>query len=175
MKHLFLLRHAKSDWDDRALDDFDRPLSRRGQAAVSLLTAYFRKEAIRPDSIVCSPARRTRETLAPLLDLFADVPVLFEKRLYEAGTTTLAGLVADLPERADSVLIIGHNPGLQRLALLLAEAAPRSPSHERMAAKFPTGALAELTAGPGGWRDLGAGQWRLTGFTRPVDLGGTDD
>ena len=85
MNTLHLLRHAKSSWDDAGLADRDRPLAPRGRRAAKLIADYLRHEGIVPALVLCSPARRTRETLEALAEAFDDdVPVEFERDLYGA-------------------------------------------------------------------------------------------
>jgi phosphohistidine phosphatase len=108
---LYLLRHAKSSWDEPGLADFDRPLSRRGRRNAALLAAHLREEAIEPELVLCSPARRARET-AELLGLDG---VRFEGELYGAGAKELAGRLAGLAASTASAMLIGHNPGLEEL------------------------------------------------------------
>jgi phosphohistidine phosphatase len=108
---LYLLRHAKSSWDDPGLADFDRPLSRRGRRNAALLAAHLREESIEPELVLCSTARRARET-AELLGLDG---VRFENDLYGAGRAELARRLTALPHSVASAMMIGHNPGLEGL------------------------------------------------------------
>ena len=143
MRRLFLLRHAKSAWDDPALDDFDRPLNERGRNAAAAMAAFFNREGYRPDVVLCSPARRTRETLAA----FSGLPQpAFPPALYHASAETIIRLVED-GLASGSVLVVGHNPGMHNAVLrLLPNDAPERP---RLRAKFPTGALAVFDASAG--------------------------
>ncbi len=111
MPTLYLLRHAKSSWDEPGLADFDRPLSRRGRRNAALLAAHLREESIDPEIVLCSPARRARET-AELLGLEG---VQFEDDLYGAGTADLGRRLTALPHSVASAILIGHNPGLEGL------------------------------------------------------------
>jgi phosphohistidine phosphatase len=108
---LYLLRHAKSSWDDPVLADFDRPLSRRGRRNAALLAAHLREEAIEPELVLCSAALRARET-AELLGLD---DVHYEAELYGAGPGELALRIAAVPGSTASAMLIGHNPGLEQL------------------------------------------------------------
>lgn len=170
MKQLYLLRHAKSSWNDPSVEDFDRPLSKRGARAVAILVKYFRHHRIRPDLVLCSPARRARQTIEPLLPPPSDVPITFEPRLYEAAPTTLRALLTDLPQSCRSVLVVGHNPGLQRLALGLAIPGKAQSMLTKLAEKFPTGGLVTLSAPIDDWSELAPDTCTLKGFVRPKDL-----
>ncbi len=156
MKTLYLLRHAKSSWKNSGLDDIDRPLSKRGQRAAKLIGEYMREHKIVPAQVLCSPSQRTRETLE-LLEraLPASLPVRYEKAIYLAEASALLGRVRRLSDSLGSVMIIGHNPGLEELAMMLADGGDTAAQGIR-GEKFPTGALASLTADLDRWRDLGA-------------------
>ena len=124
MKRLFLLRHAKSSWDDADLADRDRPLAPRGRRAAGAIARHLRDEEISPSLVLCSPARRTRETLEAV-DPSGDVRI--EDELYGASEAELLERLRRVPEAIESVMLIGHNPAIQELALGLASrgAAPR--------------------------------------------------
>lgn len=170
MKQIHLLRHAKSSWDDPDVDDFGRPLNKRGRKTAALLADYFHQHGIRPDIVLCSPANRARQTLTPLLAALRTVPVTYDPRIYEAPPMTLHALLSELPQRCLSALLIGHNPGLQRLALALADPARRDPAIAQLADKFPTGGLLTLAAPIEDWSRLVAGSCRVENFLRPKDL-----
>ena len=162
-KRLMLLRHAKSSWDDPTLVDHDRPLAPRGRKAAQLIGAYLRRERIPVSLVLCSSARRARETLE-LVDPPGELQIAPE--LYGASADQLLARVRRLPETIDSAMLIGHNPGMQELAACLA-----SDDGELAEQKFPTGALAMLrVAGP--WLDLRAGGAELAAFVKPRELGG---
>lgn len=170
MKTLYLLRHAKSSWKKPARDDFERPLSKRGRRAAHLIGEYLGDRGIRPAQILCSPARRTRETCEHLESRFAAaVPVRLEKGIYLADAPALLRRLRRLSDSLPSVMVIGHNPGLERLALILIGAGDVE-ARQRLESKFPTGALAVLTADIDQWRLLGPGCARLEVFVRPKDL-----
>ncbi len=172
MKTLSLLRHAKSSWDDPALDDAERPLADRGRAAAPRMGRHMADNGPRPDTILCSPARRTRETLALLGDPGLDVPVRFDPALYGGGPDAVLDRVRAVDDAAGHVLVIGHNPDLESLA---AELAARDGSSDadalgRMERKYPTAALAVFRVPADSWADVRAGGCPLLGFTRPKDL-----
>jgi phosphohistidine phosphatase len=170
MKLLYLLRHAKSSWDDPDLDDFDRPLNKRGRKSAKAMAAFFRDSGIAPESILCSPAKRTRETLKHLAPALGQAPVQLDRRIYEASYQTLLLCLADLPADVNSVLLVGHNPGLERLALYLMSDHGHGPGAARLQDKYPTGSLAVLSAPAFAWDDLKVGSCRLDDFVRPADL-----
>ncbi len=170
MRRLYLLRHAKSSWDDPALDDYDRPLNGRGRAAARLMAAHLRAARLRPDLVLCSGARRTRQTLDSLEAVLDGVPAVIEPELYEADRTGLLARLRRLDDRFASVLVIGHNPGLERLAEALAGGQGDGQALARLAAKFPTGALAVLDGEIDRWAELDHGTCRLAAFVRPKDL-----
>lgn len=170
MKRLLLLRHAKSDWDDRSLADHDRPLSPRGERAAAMMGAWLAREAPAPDLVLCSSALRTVQTAERVLaQLDSPPPLETERALYLAST----GAVLDRLHRVDAAvatcLVIGHNPTTEDLALALAGSAEEG-LVERIQRKYPTGALAELHFEALQWRDLAPGGGHLVRFVRPKDL-----
>jgi phosphohistidine phosphatase len=163
VKRLFLLRHAKSSWDEEGLADRDRPLAPRGRRATKVMARHLRDEKISPSLVLCSPARRTRETLKEV-DPGGELEI--EDELYGASETELLERLREVPDATESVMLIGHNPAIHDLALSLAGSGERRADMER---KFPTGALATLTA-PDHWRDLGPGSAELVAFVTPKEL-----
>jgi phosphohistidine phosphatase len=164
---LMLLRHAKSDWGDASLSDHDRPLAKRGRAAADRMGGHLRAEGPRPDLVLCSSARRTRETCERLA--LADVQTDFEDSLYGASDDELLARLRRLREDTGVVLLVGHNPGVQDLAIALS-GPDLGEQAARMREKFPTGALAVFDL-EGGWADLAPGGTRLTTFVVPRELG----
>jgi phosphohistidine phosphatase len=162
-KRLFVLRHAKSSWDDPGLDDHDRPLAPRGRRAVAVLAEHLKAHAIEPELVLCSTSRRTRETLA---GINAPGEHSIEPELYGASTHELLARLQQVPAEVESVMVIGHNPTMQTLVLRLASGAASGEKLEQVQAKFPTGALATLTF-ESAWSELGQGCARLTAFVRP--------
>jgi phosphohistidine phosphatase len=138
---LWLLRHAKSSWEDPGLDDVDRPLASRGERAAARMRDHLGQHPIRPALVLCSSARRTRQTLAAVLPaLGTELEVRIEPWLYTFDAAVLLDRLARVPD-ATSVLLVGHNPALEDLATLLAGSGQRLPD---LQAKFPTCALAEI-------------------------------
>jgi phosphohistidine phosphatase len=171
-KHLYLLRHAKSDWDDRALADRDRPLAPRGRKAAAALAAHIERTGISPALVLCSPALRTMDTLRLIRGSFRDpVEVLVEEDLYLAGMGDLLRRLRKVAGSTPSVMLVGHNPAIQELALALARSVD---DLNHLKGKFPTGAMATLAV-PGAWKDLGAEPADLLEFARPRELNPPDD
>jgi phosphohistidine phosphatase len=165
VKRLFLLRHAKSSWDDPRLDDHDRPLAPRGLRASAVMAEHLRQERIAPTLVLCSPARRTRETLERVMPLDR-AEVRIEDELYRASSQDLLQRLREVPDEVDSVMLIGHQPAIQQLALQLAA---EGSELERLKAKFPTAALATLDF-PGEWSGLGRGSAELVDYVKPKQL-----
>jgi phosphohistidine phosphatase len=167
MTTLLLLRHAKSSWDDPALGDFDRPLTERGRKAARRMGEIVAERSLLPDLVVCSPARRARETCDRAVAAFGrPVEVRSEDRLYLASPQTLLEIARALPDSAARAMLIGHNPGLERFARGLAGSA-EGDNLQRLETKFPTAALAVLEFGGHRWHNLKAGGARLTEFLTP--------
>jgi phosphohistidine phosphatase len=169
MKRLWLLRHAKSSWDDPGLPDRLRPLAPRGVRAAGRLAGHVRQAGIAPDLVLCSPAVRavrTWEGVAPGAP--PDTPLETDEALYHADADDLLGRLQRLAPSVASALVVGHNPALQELAIGLAGGGKRR-LRERMATKFPTGALATFEL-PADWGDVGWGTGKLVAFVVPREL-----
>lgn len=170
MKTLYLLRHAKSSWKDETHDDFDRPLNKRGRAAATAMGAFLAGQEIAPSQVLCSSAKRTRETLERIQEkLETAVPVRFEKGLYMAEAPALLRRIKRLNDSLASVMLITHNPGIAHLALLLTDETSE-PQRSKLNAKFSTGSLAVIEADIARWADLLPHGGHLRSFTRPRDL-----
>jgi phosphohistidine phosphatase len=172
MPTLMLLRHAKSDSDNSKLGDHERPLSERGRNDAPRMGKVIRSEKWEPELVVCSTSERTRETWDLMAPEFKSEPkVRFDRTVYLAPPQTLLSIVQNAPSVA-SLMLIGHNPGMEDLALTLA-AKPKTPDErariESMARKYPTCALAVLEF-DGAWRDVRPGTGRLVAFVKPKDL-----
>jgi phosphohistidine phosphatase len=168
MHSLYLLRHAKSSWSDPALADRERPLSPRGRRDAARIAEHCLRLGIEPELVVCSTAQRTRETLElirPVLGAAATVEL--EPELYGASAESLLERLRAVPEGVASVMLIGHNPGLQDLALVLASGGTEL---ERLEAKFPTAALATLTLTTATWRRLSQADAVLAAYVVPKQL-----
>ena len=117
MKTLTLIRHAKSSWLDMSIDDFDRPLNKRGKKDGPFMNTWLKKHAVQPELVLCSPASRARLTLDALsyLSTYAKETRLVDD-MYESSYLTLVSVIQDIPESIDHAALIGHNPGLSDLA-----------------------------------------------------------
>ena len=166
MKRLFLLRHAKSSWDDPGLDDRDRSLAPRGRRASKLIAAHLRRERIAPSLVLCSSARRTRETLERVVPALDAANVSIEDRLYGASSEGLLQRLREVPADVESVMLVGHQPAIQELALDLAGDGAEL---ARVRAKFPTAALATLLFAED-WSELGPGSAELVAYVKPKEL-----
>ena len=165
-KRLFILRHAKSSWDDPGLDDHDRPLAPRGRRAVEALASYLSAREIRPDLVLCSSSRRTRETLDGIA---VGGEHVIEPGLYGAGAEEVIDRLRQLPESVSCAMLIGHNPSAQMLVLRLTNHdadGNADPERDAVKRKFPTGALAALALDCD-WSELAPGCARLEEFTSP--------
>jgi phosphohistidine phosphatase len=174
MLNLYLLRHAKSSLTGIFAGDFDRPLSGRGRRVAPLVARNMAARGLSPELVLCSPARRARETLdAMSKDLPNDAQILFEDALYGGTADDYLALVRTHGESAGAVLLIGHNPAVEDLAHLLVgsgAAAAHGPSATAMAEKFPTAALAHIAFDLADWSKLAPGSGRLVSFIKPSDL-----
>ncbi|MFS8038257.1 SixA phosphatase family protein [Xanthobacter sp. AM11] len=173
MRRLILLRHAKSDWPD-GIADPERPLAPRGRTAAPRMGAYMAAQHLVADRVLVSPARRTRETwdlVAPQLP--AVKVVASEPRIYDASAARLLGVLREQPRDAHTLMLVGHNPGLEDLAemLTLGGAAVHM---VRMAEKFPTGAIAVIDLPVDEWSATVPGIGRLDRFVTPRDLADAD-
>jgi phosphohistidine phosphatase len=169
VKRLWLLRHAKSSWDEPDLPDRLRPLAPRGARAVDALARHLRATGVAPDLVLCSPARRavqTWEGVAPGVP--QDTPVEIDEAIYHADGDELFARLRVVPSEIGSVLLVGHNPALQDLAVDLVGSGDTG-LRERVLTKFPTGALATLEV-PGDWRGLTWGAATLLAFVVPREL-----
>lgn len=169
MKTIYLMRHAKSSWKDATLDDFDRPLNKRGRRAATLMGEHMVSNALEPAQILCSPSRRTRETLERLQGCIGEsIPTRFEKGIYLAEAPELLTRLRGLSDSLSSVMVIGHNPGLEQLAHMFAGGGEGA--GPRMNGKFPTGALAVLNADADTWEQVAPETTRIKAFICPRDL-----
>jgi phosphohistidine phosphatase len=169
VKHLYLLRHAKSSWDDPSIEDHYRPLAPRGRRASELIAEHLRRERIEPSLVLCSSALRTRQTLERVLPGLDPDRVRVEHDLYGASAAQLLARLREVPSDVASVMLVGHQPAIQELALGLAEGGPQL---DRVREKFPTAAMATLELA-GDWGGLDAGVGELVAYVRPKELKGS--
>ncbi|GLS46901.1 SixA phosphatase family protein [Methylobacterium brachythecii] len=168
MGRLILLRHAKSAWPE-GVADLDRPLNERGRATASRMGAYLRAEKLVPDHVFVSPARRTQETWEMVRRDLPGVEAETVPMIYEASASRILDAVHSAPDRAETLLVIGHNPGLQDFAMLLiGEGSPSLRANLRE--KFPTAGLAVIDVPADHWSGIGRAGGRLERFVVPRDL-----
>ena len=169
---LDILRHAKSSWADPGQDDHDRPLNRRGERAAGAIGRHLAIRGDLPDRVLCSSARRARETwerVARRLPASHELDLVVVKGLYLAGPADLIEELRALPEAVERALLVGHNPGVAQLAQALSGEGSNPDPLRALRAKYPTAALATLEfTGP--WCELGARCGRLVRFLTPKDL-----
>ena len=171
MRELFLFRHAKSSWSDLDLDDHDRPLNARGQRAAPMMGQYMQDNAMNPAIILCSSSVRTRQTL----DLAfpdaheSELSVVYSREIYEAPPSALLQCIATVEDEISSLMLLGHNPGMQMLTLQLAKTA-QGDALARIATKFPTAALARISFQAESWRSLSHAGGHLVQFITPKQL-----
>jgi phosphohistidine phosphatase len=163
---LYLLRHAKSSWADPALPDSERPLAPRGRRDGKRIAQHLLRLGREPELVLCSSAARTRETLELVRPALSVSTVLIEEELYAASSDELLARLRLVPDAPASVMLIGHNPGLQQLALDLTSAGVEL---VRLKEKFPTAALATLALATS-WSDIAPGGATLIDYVVPKQL-----
>ena len=161
MKTLFLLRHAKSSWKDESLPDFERPLNSRGKQAAERIGRYLKHEEIVPELVLSSPALRARETIERVAKAAKWTPeVLFDQRIYEAGGLRLLEVVSQIENERKTALLVGHNPGIEELLMLLTGESK----------KVPTGALMQIDLKTSKWSTAADKRARLAWLIKPRKL-----
>lgn len=170
MKTLTLLRHAKSGWDDPAAQDFDRPLNPRGRRAARRVGEEMRIQGLAYDRVLASPAARVVQTLEEVSQSYGPLEITYERALYLGSLDVLLETIRATDDRFGTLLIVGHNPGLENLVLALSRGTGGT-LRERAETKYPTACLAELSLAPiDSWRDVKSGSGTLVRFIRPRDL-----
>ncbi len=164
---LHVLRHAKSSWDDTGLADIDRPLAPRGRKAAKRLARVLAEQGVLPELVLCSPAVRATQTLERVLPGLGAPDVLVDERLYHASADALLTRLGDIPENVRDTVLIGHNPGLAELCLLLARPGD---DRQRIAGNLPTGAFVTLAADAPAWSDLQAEGAEIVRLLLPREL-----
>ncbi|HET7817513.1 MAG TPA: histidine phosphatase family protein [Sphingomicrobium sp.] len=171
MKRLGLLRHAKSSWDEPGLADFDRPLNRRGEKAAARMGEELRRRRVAFDAVLASPARRVTETLTRFEQGYGPLPEpRFDRAIYAAESLSLLEAVRRTDDGAASLLLVGHNPGLEDFAALLA--AEDDPLFGRIAGNLPTAAFVALDVPAGRWTEVEPGTARIALYLKPRELNG---
>ena len=171
MLTLLLLRHAKSSWDDPGIDDYDRPLTKRGTKAAAAIGQYIDRSGLAPSLVLCSSAVRTRATLTLVMrEVDAAAPnVVFDEAFYLAPADVLLGRLRECEAKHKTVMIVAHNPGIHALALELSGDGPRDHLNE-LAMQFPTAALAHLKFRVATWSAVRPATGELADFVLPRRL-----
>jgi phosphohistidine phosphatase len=171
MKTLGLLRHGKSSWDDPELRDFDRPLKRRGREASVMVGEELRRRKLRFDRVLASPAARVVETIEYFEKGFGEpLRPMFREDIYAASSRGLLSIVQATADSVDRLLLVGHNPGFQDLACVLASA--EDPLAAAVGEHYPTAAFALIELPVPSWAEVGPNGGRIADFLRPRELGG---
>lgn len=171
MKTLGIFRHAKSDWNDARLRDFDRPLNKRGRKGAALMGVHIRDHAAAWNRILASPAARAAQTI----ELAAEAagtspPITWDRRLYLASSAILMDILREQETDPPAVLLVGHNPGLEDLIFDLVPDNGSSPMRDMVEEKFPTAAFAVIELEIQSWSQISEGIGRLVHLMRPRDL-----
>jgi phosphohistidine phosphatase len=175
MRRLLLLRHAKSSWSEPGASDHERPLNRRGQEAAPRIGAYLARHKLIPDRVLCSTAQRTRETWELVAaEAPAAPPATFTERLYGATPRALIEVFRHAAPEAASLLVVGHNPGLQEVATALIASGDLE-DRERLREKLPTGGLVVIDFAIADWAKLHTRSGRLERFVVPRMLEAATD
>jgi len=171
LKILGLFRHAKSDWQDPRARDFDRPLNERGRRGAAIMGKHVRDHGVRWERMLSSPAIRCAETIEIACQAAGQpVAVQWDRRIYLASSVTLADLLREQSGDPASILMVGHNPGLEDLIFDLVPDDGSSPLRDVVEEKFPTASFAVLELDIESWADLKDRCGRLVHLTRPRDL-----
>ncbi|MCJ2121305.1 SixA phosphatase family protein [Methylobacterium sp. J-077] len=168
MRRLILLRHAKSD-RPAGVADHERPLNDRGRRAAPAVGAHLAEAGFRPDLALVSTATRTRETWEAVAAALGAPEARFHREIYEAPAERILGVIRGAPDAAETVIVVGHNPGLGDLAATLAGEGARK-ELARLATEFPTAAYAVIAFDAASWSTVVPGQGRLERFVRPRDI-----
>ena len=168
MKTVYLLRHAKSSWDDLDVPDFQRPLSERGREAAPRMAEYMKTEGLVPEAVLCSGAKRATETWELMAPVLGAPRVHVDDNLYMASPDAIVAWLNQLQPEIGSVLLVGHNPGFEEVAARMV-ADGKKKAMKRMRKKYPTGALAVIQFDVDGWNSVGDGTGYLERFVRPKD------
>lgn len=170
MRTLIFLRHAKSSWALPGIDDFDRPLNDRGNETAPQMAHWLLDQGVKPDVIVCSPALRTRETLAHIEPVIGEqATTVMEPTLYLASSKTLIDVAGELDDQFETAILLAHNPGLHDAALRVLNATSRRASGE-MQAHFPTCACAIISLPIDSWQNIRSEIGDLRAYMFPKGL-----
>ncbi len=161
MKTLYLLRHAKSSWDNSGLSDFERPLNDRGFATAPLMGNALRESDFIPELIISSPAKRARQTAELVKDAAKiEGELTFDGRIYAAGTSELVAVVSEADDGVKSLMLVGHNPGFENMVSVL------TGKYETM----PTASVAVIDIEIKNWSQISPECGILRDLLRPKEL-----
>ena len=167
---LCLLRHAKSSSSNPTLPDRERPLATRGVTDASLMGKAMAERGIDPELVLCSSARRTRDTLDLVLpELRVEPKVVYDDALYHASPEEMLEMLHAIQPGANRVMLVGHNPEIQAFALDLVGSGPKH-FRDRLGAKYPTASLAVINFASGLWKSIAVNSGTLNLFLSPKDL-----
>ena len=170
MLTLSLLRHAKSSWSNPALPDRERPLATRGVTDAPLMGKAMAERGIDPELVLCSSARRTRDTLDLVLpELRVEPKIVYVDALYHASPEQMLELLHGIQPGANRVMLVGHNPEIQAFALDLVGSGPKH-FRDRLRTKYPTAGLAVINFVSGLWKSVSVNSGTLNLFLSPRDL-----
>jgi len=170
-KTLYLLRHAKSGWDDPVARDFDRPLNKRGEKAARTIGQWMAANGVTFEQVIASPAVRVIDTLDGVWAGYGrKMEPTWDRRIYLASSATLLDVLREVSDEHDSVMMVGHNPGMEDVVFDLVPDDGSSPLREEVEVKYPTAALAQLDIDIDSWSDIGKPVALLKRFVRPRDL-----
>lgn len=161
MKTLYILRHAKSDWNAGSLSDFERPLNERGRKAAPLMGKVMKERLFNPQTIISSPAVRAKQTAESIKEnAEIESEITFDSRIYEAHPQTLLEIVSEIDDAIDSALIVGHNPGFETLVRILT----------KKIEPMPTAALAVIDLEIEHWNQIFSAAGTLRDLLRPKEI-----
>ncbi len=171
MKTLGIFRHAKSDWNDARLRDFDRPLNKRGRKGAAIMGLHIRDHGVGWSRVLASPAVRVTQTLDLACEAAGETPpITWDRRIYLASSATLVDVLREQDGDPRSIMMVGHNPGLEDLIFDLVPDDGQSPLRDIVEEKLPTAAYAVLELDIPSWDKVDLGCARLVHLTRPRDL-----
>lgn len=171
MKTLGIFRHAKSDWNDARLRDFDRPLNKRGRKGAAVMGAHIGRHGVAWKRVLASPAVRVTQTIELASQAAGQSPpITWDRRLYLASSATLMDVLREQDGDPASIMMVGHNPGLEDLIFDLIPDDGSSPLRDIVEDKFPTAAYAVLELDIDRWADIAENCGRIVHLVRPRDL-----
>ena len=170
MLTLILLRHAKSNWNNPALADIERPLATRGMNDAPLMGKAMAERGIDPELVLCSSARRTRDTLDLVLpELKVEPKVVYDAALYHATPEAMLQMLRAIQPGTNRVMLVGHNPEIHAFALDLVGSGPKH-FRDLLMTKYPTAGLAVINFAAGLWKSVDVNSGTLNLFLVPRDL-----